>query len=195
MDSKRCKVCGEVKPLDDYYRTPGTRDGHRGDCKACNQAEKARRHRENPGPARKRAREWREIPENRDRTKANHERYKADGRKKESDRRSYLKRTYGITLEEYDEMLERQGGRCAICRREPRPDISLHVDHVHSTGALRGLLCFSCNVTVGLIREDRSRLGAIGAYLDEHDPGFAADREAARERLRQIPPPVWKRAG
>ena len=194
MDTKRCKVCGEVKALDDFYLHDGCRDGRRPECKACNLAAKARRHAENPAPARQRARDWHAVPENRERTKANHERYKQDGRKKQSDRRSYLKRTYGITLEEYDEMLAEQGGRCAICRREPRPDISLHVDHAHATGALRGLLCFPCNVTVGLIREDRDRLRAVASYLDRHDPAAAELRAMVLERVRQIPPPAWKQS-
>ena len=192
MDSKRCKVCGEEKPLEDFYPTPGTRDGRRGDCKACNLAEKARRHKRNPVPARERTRKW--MADNPERAEENRLRFIESGGKKLADRRSYLKRTYGITLEEYDEMLERQGGRCAICRCEPRPDISLHVDHAHATGALRGLLCFSCNITVGHVREDRSRLAAIGAYLDEHDPEVAVQRQLVLERLRQIPPPIWKRS-
>lgn len=52
--------------------------------------------------------------------------------------------TYGITAEEYAELLDKQGGRCAICRCVPR-SIRLAVDHDHKTGAVRGLLCKRCN--------------------------------------------------
>ena len=183
---KQCKRCGEVKSLDDFYRHDGCRDGVRPECKACNLAERARRHRENPEPARERARAWHEVPENRERTKANHERYKADGRKAISNRRSHLKRKYGITLEEYDQKLAEQGGVCAVCGREPRPDISLHVDHSHTTAKLRGLLCFPCNVAIGLIREDHDRLDAIRRYLDDHDPEVIELRAMTRQRVEAL---------
>jgi hypothetical protein len=193
MDNKRCRDCGEVKPLDAFYRHDGCRDGVRPECKTCNLAEKARRHAENPEPARERTRAWHEIPENRERTKANHERYKQDGRKAISNRRSHLKRKYGITLEEYEERLTAQGGVCAICRRPPRPDISLHVDHNHVTGELRGLLCFSCNITVGHVREDADHLASIARYLDVHDGALEARRVVLRARLEQVAL-TWKQS-
>lgn len=54
---------------------------------------------------------------------------------------------FGITPEQYIEMLKSQGGRCAICRREPAK-INLSVDHDHDTGKIRGLLCPPCNRSV-----------------------------------------------
>lgn len=70
-------------------------------------------------------------------------------RKALADRKSALKRKYGLTLEQYDTMLERQGGRCAICRKPPRR-IRLAVDHDHKRAndrlkGVRGLLCTYCN--------------------------------------------------
>lgn len=64
-------------------------------------------------------------------------------------RRRQLARRYGITLEQYELMLEHQGSRCAICglpHEESRP---LAVDHCHATGRVRGLLCTGCNVALG----------------------------------------------
>lgn len=57
----------------------------------------------------------------------------------------YLRRTYGMTSRQYDRMVRAQGGKCAICRREPKPSRRLHVDHDHQTGRVRGALCFVCN--------------------------------------------------
>lgn len=51
---------------------------------------------------------------------------------------------YGLTTAQYDQMLDRQDGRCAICRRQPRTK-RLAVDHDHETGHVRGLLCDRCN--------------------------------------------------
>jgi len=66
-------------------------------------------------------------------------------RRKALARKNALKRRYGITPEQYDLMLERQGGGCAICGRLPKPGRRLAVDHDHATKRVRGLLCFQCN--------------------------------------------------
>lgn len=55
-----------------------------------------------------------------------------------------VEKVYGITADEYDALLKRQGGKCAICRARPK-SIRLAVDHDHKSGAVRGLLCSRCN--------------------------------------------------
>ncbi len=62
-------------------------------------------------------------------------------------RNYHLERRYGITVEDYDRMLEGQGGLCALCRERPAE----HVDHL--TGRVRGLLCFCCNQGLGSFRD------------------------------------------
>lgn len=64
---------------------------------------------------------------------------------KRAARRAHLWKCFQITLEEYEEILEAQGGACACCHRKPKPGKSLAVDHDHKTGLIRGLLCFMCN--------------------------------------------------
>lgn len=164
---KRCVKCGDVKPFDAFYRMKGMRDGYRNDCTACNLAAKAERHRKNPEPARERVRAWQAA--NPDKVRANDERARLSGRKAANNRRSHLKRNYGITPEIYEEMLTAQGGGCAICHRPPRDDISLHVDHDHETGAVRGLLCFRCNNSLGDLEDDRVLVVSAADYLDRHD--------------------------
>src|SRR5947208_1437893 len=127
MFEKRCSKCGETKPLSEFYVDKNGRDGYRGDCKACMRAGAAERYRRNPEPARERARKWNQ--ENRERYHARMQAYKASGRKRISDRKSHLKRTFGMTVDDYERMLGEQGGGCAICGRPPRDDIALHVDH------------------------------------------------------------------
>jgi hypothetical protein len=58
-----------------------------------------------------------------------------------------------ITTEQYEQFLEEQDGRCAICRKPPR-DQALHVDHDHETSAIRGLLCRRCNRGIGAFETD-----------------------------------------
>lgn len=62
----------------------------------------------------------------------------------ELSRKHWLRKAYGLTPEQYDDMLRAQGGVCAICKKPPKGN-RLHVDHCHETGRIRGLLCVSCN--------------------------------------------------
>jgi hypothetical protein len=62
-------------------------------------------------------------------------------------RTSIYKRKYGLSLEQYEEMLRLQGGTCALCGRPPKT-YRLNVDHDHITGRVRGLLCYRCNAFV-----------------------------------------------
>lgn len=67
-------------------------------------------------------------------------------------KRDYLlRKKYGITVEDYAELLAAQGGVCAICEQEPSDGMQLHVDHCHATGVVRGLLCFQCNWYLGKV--------------------------------------------
>ncbi len=70
-------------------------------------------------------------------------------RRKQSTRASILRTRYGITVDVYDAMLESQGGVCAICRNTCATGKRLSVDHDHTTGQVRGLLCQRCNRGIG----------------------------------------------
>jgi hypothetical protein len=74
---------------------------------------------------------------------------------------------YGITIEDYNRLLEQQGGVCAICGRPPVSKRRFHVDHNHKTGVVRGLLCSGCNTAVGGVHEDTNVLQKMIAYLNE----------------------------
>lgn len=81
-------------------------------------------------------------------------------------RNAHLRRTYGITLAERDEMLAQQGGRCAMCRGE-RHGARWHVDHDHKTGKVRSILCHRCNVNLGAYERLSEYVGlsAVESYL------------------------------
>lgn len=75
--------------------------------------------------------------------------------------------TFGLTPEQYDHMLELQGGRCAICEKRPGKR-RLAVDHDHETGEIRGLLCTRCNhKLLGAAHESQAMLRRAARYLDE----------------------------
>jgi len=77
-----------------------------------------------------------------------------------------LLKRYGITLEDYNQMLLDQNNVCAICQKQNDHNHKLlFVDHNHKTGALRGLLCHNCNIILGNAKDDPEILRAALAYL------------------------------
>ena len=86
-------------------------------------------------------------------------------------RRSQLKK-YGLTLEMFIALFEKQQGRCAICPTaiyETHEDryMTACVDHCHETGVVRGLLCWDCNVGLGKFKDETERLRAAITYLED----------------------------
>lgn len=75
---------------------------------------------------------------------------------------THLRSRYGITLDQYEAMVQRQGGLCAICHEAP--DV-LYVDHCHATEKIRGLLCNLCNVGIGSLRDDSLLAFRAAHYL------------------------------
>ena len=87
----------------------------------------------------------------------------------------------------YEAQLERQEGGCAICGQPPGSR-RLHVDHNHLTGACRGLLCWTCNATIGRAHENMDRLRLAAAYLRFGWAVTLAWRQAERAmRLKDAP--------
>ena len=80
-------------------------------------------------------------------------------------RRRNLKTYYGITVEQYDEMVQEQNGCCAACDKSTD---NLVVDHDHSTGKVRGLLCSNCNLALGHFQDDVERIQNAINYLERH---------------------------
>ena len=96
---------------------------------------------------------------------------KREYRKNEGRYRDYnLKRTYGISLEDYNKTLEKQEGNCYICKskKTTRKNNRLDVDHCHKTGKVRGLLCSYCNSLIGNCKESIDILQNAIEYLEYH---------------------------
>lgn len=89
-------------------------------------------------------------------------------------RNNEMKSHRGMSIAEYDALLEAQGGGCAICGKID-PNFRLAIDHDHRTGANRGLLCSNCNRGLGLLGDDRTLLLAAIAYLASHTLKAEAD--------------------
>lgn len=78
-----------------------------------------------------------------------------------------LKNTYGITLEEKNELIKQQNGKCAICLMLFSATRHTHVDHCHDTKKIRGILCHTCNVGLGNFKDSPPLLSAAIAYLQK----------------------------
>jgi hypothetical protein len=88
----------------------------------------------------------------------------------EKQREYLLKKKYGITIKEYDNMLHEQNYKCYICHiHEDKLDRSLAVDHCHSTGKVRGLLCGTCNRYLGQINDNVKTASRLLKYLQKHN--------------------------
>jgi hypothetical protein len=81
----------------------------------------------------------------------------------------YMKKTYGITIDDYMNMFKNQQGKCAICGDEPTIlNRHFHIDHDKTTGKIRGLLCHNCNVGIGNLRHNIEFLKKAIKYLRKH---------------------------
>lgn len=145
---KVCTKCGTEKPHSEFGRKSDQRDGLNTWCKMCVNEYTIVYNKKNPERRRESTRRWRE--KNRDKYKSSY-------------RGTHLKK-YGLTLQEYTTLLEQQGGVCAICACAPCRR-RFAVDHDHTDGNIRGLLCSNCNTGIGLLGDSPGRLQAAIAYL------------------------------
>lgn len=160
-ETKVCTKCGTVKPITEFWITDKERGYRRGPCKECDKEHQRRQYADNAEFRRK--------------AKENSARWqKANPRGYESQRRSSLKYIYGLTVQQWDAMLEAQGGKCALCGSEDHGRRAFDgrfkrfmVDHCHKTGRVRGLLCHTCNVRVGAYEKLLDQIGIhkLVAYL------------------------------
>ena len=94
-------------------------------------------------------------------------------KRRDTDMQKHRQRKYGLDLATYSAMVAEQDNKCAICAQTETATRhgkvkALAVDHDHTTGKIRGLLCSDCNTGIGKLSEDRDRLLAAVRYLDKH---------------------------
>ena len=81
-------------------------------------------------------------------------------------KRMHLKTRYSLSLEDVADMMLKQGNACAVCGTE---DANLVIDHNHSSGAVRGLLCNSCNCALGHLKEEPEVIKSLLTYIEKHE--------------------------
>ncbi len=151
----KCIRCNETKLESEFFKEKGRPSGYRGYCKSCCREKKAEtRQRKLNGELPPKRKKQETVPF-------------CNTPKGVWSR--HIKAKFGITVDQYNELLDKQNGCCAICGTD-QPD-SKHgvfsIDHCHSTGKIRGLLCQPCNKGLGLFRDNAESLKAAVAYLQQ----------------------------
>lgn len=111
---------------------------------------------------RAKSREW--YWKNREYVLEKHRKYYQEN--KDRFRKSSLKRHYGITLEEFNALLDIGNNRCRICERRFSETLLPNTDHCHSTKKVRGILCGSCNRGLGYFKDNPELLRKAASYLE-----------------------------
>lgn len=127
---------------------------------------------DNPDKVKAARKRW--LEKNKQKELKRNQEYHSENRAKMRPRKrsEYLERTYGITQEVFNEKLKEQDFKCAICKGEdPKSRKNMNnfsVDHDHTTGSVRGLLCTPCNLGIGNLQDSLKVLESAILYLKKH---------------------------
>lgn len=160
---KQCARCKLKKPIEDFGRRSPSDPRPQPYCPTCR---------------REFHREYRQR--NPDKIKARRDASRDKRRVYDRNRsRQKTLKSYGLTVEQYDKLVEQQEGKCAICGRVPD---RLVVDHSHETGVVRGLLCRTCNAALGIFNDDPAVVIAAARYLESRREGAPPEGGAPTAR-------------
>lgn len=157
---KRCPTCKDTKPLTEFGKDKHRSDGLTTCCKSCKNKRYKIWRNKNLDHIRKLNREH----------VAYRKKYYQTPEIKLKHRKRYIERTFNISYDVYEKMLLDQNEVCAICKR---PETSskckyLSIDHCHTTNAIRGLLCVSCNRGIGMFWDNIELLKTAITYLNKN---------------------------
>ena len=159
LPRKKCWACEQEKSISEFHRNRSKPHGVENHCKDCRRPYQSA---------------------------LSKQKYNTSEKRREKN----LHQHYRMTQEAYTILFNAQDGKCAICARpettiDPRTKATraLCVDHDHSTGQVRELLCHDCNRACGLLAENPARIRALLAYVEKHTPLEKAENEyACKER-------------
>ena len=140
---KECNRCKQSLPLDAFHKSKANKDGFNRRCGKCTASYNKEHYKE---------------------TREKRLAYQREWDRKNKFRSRFSK--YGITLDDYNQMLAAQNNMCAVCKRVPEG--YFYIDHCHKTKTVRGLLCLRCNTGLGNFRDDPSILQSAISYLTDN---------------------------
>lgn len=142
----KCSRCQEDKPLDLFHKNKKNKNGY-DTCKACHSSNTKKYQKADPRKLDKKNKDW----YTRNASKIRDRRYK---------------KVYGISEQQYNEMLVKQNYCCKLCgAHKDNFSYALNVDHCHKTGKIRGLLCGPCNTAIGRFGDDVAGVERVLKYL------------------------------
>jgi len=154
---KKCPCCKEIKPLEtEFHKNKNSNNGYNWTCKKCSGINSKRWASKNKERCLKNVLAWNE------RNPDKIEKYILLNRLRRIDKK--------LTIEDYDKLFAKCGGKCTICRTSD-PGMkckSFCIDHDHQTKRLRGLLCHNCNLTLGLLQDSPEIIESAIIYLIRH---------------------------
>lgn len=148
---KTCNRCKQTKSLSEFYKRPDRgKNSVRSICKDC-----SKKHLDSILDI-----PYSELPPDK------------KEKRRQIYRKSWLKRKYGMAVEDYEKMFQKQNGRCAICGSEnsggKHSSETFMVDHCHKSEKVRGLLCNRCNLAIGVLSDDTWLIEKILQYVKAH---------------------------
>lgn len=152
-----CTKCKQDKETSEFHKEKQKINGLTSWCKDCRNKARVERYWKEPEIQRKRMQDYRK-------SLTKEQRYI-------SNRNTKLKQAYGLTHEQVEEMKRLQEYKCYACSCSELEAGSkgLVVDHNHTTGQVRKLLCSPCNTALGLLREDKNIFTSLIKYIEEHN--------------------------
>ena len=167
IDGKKpCSKCKALLPIEDFHSKPDSSCGLASQCKKC-----LKEHRETESyKEAARLRYKRSYYKNLDKTrslKRNNYKLQVERKGKDYVKSRSIKNSYKISLDDYNKMLLEQDNKCKTCNISFTDSVKPNVDHCHSTGRVRGLLCSSCNKALGFVKDNTETLNNLIKYLTE----------------------------
>jgi hypothetical protein len=169
-EQRVCNSCKTWKSFDCYAKNKSGVMGLSAVCRECENEKARERYARNDILSRRKGKKSAYDKERR-------ERLRAEGKLKkpnpETQREQRMKREYGITIKDYENMVEAQSNQCAICftPSEAERNGKLVIDHCHASGKVRGLLCNKCNLLLGHANDKIERLERAILYLSKRGEG------------------------
>jgi hypothetical protein len=168
MQTKICTKCGNKKSIIEFPKMKHGKYGVSAECKDCRKIYHQKRYK-------KYAYKYKTDKNFHKKALQASKKYREKNSNIIKAKNARLKKNFGITLEQYNQMLKEQNGVCAICGNSEKiidkrinRIISLAIDHDHQTGKVRGLLCNTCNHLLGLANDNFEITKNATDYLKKH---------------------------
>ena len=176
METKLCFSCVQYKPTSCFHKAKKEKDGFQYHCIDCSKKYHAKRYVEQKDKLKVQLKKYK--VENKEKLEIASLLWKKNNpdKVKKYQRTSNLRKNFGLSMDEYEQMVLKQNNLCAICEKaetfihhQTKEPARLAVDHCHATGKVRKLLCKNCNTALGLFKDDIAVIGNAAQYLKDHN--------------------------